>query len=303
MGNNKGEVPAISTSEFDSYLFSDWKPQNYEAYSSFHITRIEYYKKHLKIPVLPHRRAVNFFIFLTKGEVIRSKGLNRFTILPNHFYFLPANQITSLEYISEEVEGFYCHFSSEIFHHRLLKVNLSHDFYFFKFTAFPLVKILNTAKIVESLERLKEKYESGDKKGFETIPFYLLLLFMDIKNQADISPVQNLKKSSALVLTELYVDAIGQFILQKKNVADYAHYLAVTPNHLHKCVKLVTGKSAHNLLSNLRLLEAKVLLKQTNLTIGEIAFKVGKTNQSDFSRFFKSQTGVSPNLYRNPKND
>ena len=73
---------------------------------------------------------------------------------------------------------------------------------------------------------------------------------------------------------------------------------AVTPNHLNKCVKTVTGQSAHDLLSEMILLEAKVMLKQTNLSISEIAFQVGRNEISDFVRFFKSKTGISPGEYR-----
>ena len=59
------------------------------------------------------------------------------------------------------------------------------------------------------------------------------------------------------------------------------------------------GKSAHDVLKEMLLLEAKVLLKQTNLTISEIAYKIGKNEISDFARFFKSQTKMTPSEYRN----
>ena len=74
--------------------------------------------------------------------------------------------------------------------------------------------------------------------------------------------------------------------------------LAVSPNHLNKCVKTVTGKSAHDLLSEMILLEAKVLLKQTSQSVSEIAFQIGRNEISDFVRFFKSKTGMSPGEYR-----
>jgi transcriptional regulator GlxA family with amidase domain len=46
------------------------------------------------------------------------------------------------------------------------------------------------------------------------------------------------------------------------------------------------------------LLEAKVLLKQTSLSISEVAFEVGRNEVSDFVRFFKSNAGMSPGEYR-----
>ena len=64
-------------------------------------------------------------------------------------------------------------------------------------------------------------------------------------------------------------------------------------------MKVSTGKSAHELLEEMRILEAKVLLKQTDLNIADIAYKLGGFDPSDFSRFFKSLTNLTPKQYRN----
>ena len=81
-------------------------------------------------------------------------------------------------------------------------------------------------------------------------------------------------------------------------MAEYAGLLNVSPNHLNKCVKSTTGKSAQDLLSEMVLLEAKVLLRQTSLSVNEIAFRIGKEDSSDFIRFFKSKTNLTPTEYR-----
>ena len=71
---------------------------------------------------------------------------------------------------------------------------------------------------------------------------------------------------------------------------------------MNKCVKSVTGQSAHDLLSEMILLEATVLLKQTSQSVSEIAYHVGRNEISDFVRFFKSKTGMSPGEYRKMAN-
>ena len=91
-------------------------------------------------------------------------------------------------------------------------------------------------------------------------------------------------------------------IYEKKSVQEFADYLSVSPNHLNKSVKITTGKSAHELLEEMRILEAKVLLSQTELSIGEIAFRLGKVDPSDFSRFFRAKTHLTPKQYRNNSN-
>ena len=50
-------------------------------------------------------------------------------------------------------------------------------------------------------------------------------------------------------------------------------------------------------LDDMILLEVKASLKQTTLSISEIAFKIGKDDPSDFSKFFKTKTGLTPKEY------
>ncbi|MFT3737819.1 MAG: helix-turn-helix transcriptional regulator [Breznakibacter sp.] len=51
-------------------------------------------------------------------------------------------------------------------------------------------------------------------------------------------------------------------------------------------------------LNRIRINESKRLLEQTDLNIGEIAYKVGFNNQSHFNRVFKSEFSISPSEYR-----
>ncbi|WP_247235403.1 AraC family transcriptional regulator [Telluribacter sp. SYSU D00476] len=104
--------------------------------------------------------------------------------------------------------------------------------------------------------------------------------------------------TAALRITRKFKHLLSQHIYSHNKVATYASMLSITPDHLNKCVKASTGKTAQELLGDMVVLEAKVLLRQTSLSINEIAFRFSETNSSDFSRFFKSRTGVTPKEYR-----
>jgi AraC-like DNA-binding protein len=51
-------------------------------------------------------------------------------------------------------------------------------------------------------------------------------------------------------------------------------------------------------INRIRISESKRLLTETDLNIGEIAFKVGFNNQSHFNRVFKAVINLSPSEYR-----
>ncbi|WP_409024985.1 helix-turn-helix domain-containing protein [Jiulongibacter sediminis] len=67
---------------------------------------------------------------------------------------------------------------------------------------------------------------------------------------------------------------------------------------MNKCVKKITHKTAQELLNEMIIMEAKSLLKYTDLQVAEVAVRLCNQNPSNFSRFFKSQTGYSPKAYQ-----
>ena len=63
---------------------------------------------------------------------------------------------------------------------------------------------------------------------------------------------------------------------------------------LHKKLKALTGLSASQFRKMVRLQEARKLLMQEDLTIAEVAYKVGYKHPSHFSRDFKGLFGLAP---------
>lgn len=295
MANSENiKIPTVKPSEFDDYLFANWKAPVTSLYENFHVSRIEDYKNHLKLPTPPHRRSVYFLLFLTNGHVVRRKDLTRFELTKNSCFCLSADQITSIDSVSEDASGYYMHFLPEIFNHPNLRIETTKDFPIFSHLNEPHFKIKENEKIIKIFELLIEEHL---KENNRILPLYLVTLLSEIKIHAVLS--ETIKQDASTILTQKYKNALSEFIYSKKTVSEYAEHLAVTPNHLLKCVKNTTGKTAHELLDEMRILESKVLLKQTTKSISEIAEAIGKEDPSDFSRFFKSKTGQTPNQYRN----
>ncbi|WP_281232883.1 helix-turn-helix domain-containing protein [Flavobacterium gelatinilyticum] len=86
--------------------------------------------------------------------------------------------------------------------------------------------------------------------------------------------------------------------LELRTAKDFAARLSVHVNHLNKVLKESTGKTTTELISSRLTNEAKILLKQTDWNISEIAYSLGFEELAHFSNFFKKQTSFTPLAFR-----
>lgn len=87
---------------------------------------------------------------------------------------------------------------------------------------------------------------------------------------------------------------ICQDATSKIHLSDLAQEASLTPSHLQHLFRKNVGRSVKNLMGQLRLIQAERLLKHSNLTVAEIARRVGFEDRSNFHRSFKKQFGVTP---------
>lgn len=296
---NEINIPVIQPNGMDSFHFGgvSWPFSFSKDHNLFHINRLENYRDKLSFPLPPHRKTVYDLIFMTKGKSTRSKGLADYEFGEGQFFFLPPYQITSHEYMSEDAEGFFMHFDLDIFKNFALEKHLN-KFLFLNFLSNPIISVSSEAiePILNIFHRLENLEIDSETKDLELIAFYIFALLKEASlfAESDFKP----QKNAAASLVQRYKEALSQFIYQKQKVGDYADYLNVTPNHLNKCVKNITLKSSQDLLNEMMILEAKSLLKYSNLHIAEIAIKLGNQTPSNFARFFKSKTGMMPKEYK-----
>lgn len=78
----------------------------------------------------------------------------------------------------------------------------------------------------------------------------------------------------------------------------FADKLNVSPNYLSDTLRTLTGQSTQQHIHNKLIEKAKEVLITTNLTVGEIAYKLGFEHPQSFSRLFKIKTNISPLEYR-----
>lgn len=297
-GQEKG-IPTLSSYEISNFHMHqvEWLPIiTNPKHPDFHINKIEDIKDKKNFHVQPHRKIFHDFFFIKKGFSIRTKGLNSYKIEAPAIFFLPAYQITEHKMMSENSEGFYCHFDESIFDF-FPKLILSEQYSFFQYQSNPIISLLpKTISIIETImERLFSLY-MDENYNKNLVSVNLITLFEELK-AVSINTETSKNRKSNFEITKRYKNALTEHIYEFQSISDYANLLNITPNYLNKCVKAALDKTAQDLLKEMLILEAKTLIKHSQLNISEIAVKLCDQTPSNFARFFKKQTGLSPKAY------
>ena len=79
-------------------------------------------------------------------------------------------------------------------------------------------------------------------------------------------------------------------------------YFHLSKPYLSKYIKDKSGKTFGEIVKNVRMKKARTLLKSSNITVENIAEKVGYQNVEHFNRLFKKKYGITPVQFRNGKN-
>jgi signal transduction histidine kinase/ligand-binding sensor domain-containing protein/DNA-binding response OmpR family regulator len=169
--------------------------------------------------------------------------------------------------------------------------------------------ILLTAKSAE--EQKLEGFESG-ANDYITKPFNFEILTSRIRNL--VQQREKLHKKFAgqigVKASELKITSLDEKFIQKAiacveehisepefSVEDLAHELGISRAHFYKKIMMLTGKSPLEFMRMIRLQQAAQLLKKSQLTVAEIAYKVGFNSPKNFARYFRHEYKVLPSVF------
>jgi AraC-like DNA-binding protein len=110
------------------------------------------------------------------------------------------------------------------------------------------------------------------------------------QNSESKAQIHNIEYQTALQFAEL----VEQNYKSLRKVCDYLPLMNTTAKPLSKSMQKTIGKTPKQFIDDRILLEAKRLLVYTNESIKEITFMLGFDEPTNFSKFFREQTGLSP---------
>ena len=239
-------------------------------------------------------------LFCHSGEARIEIDLLEYDIVPNtQVIFLP-NSIVNYSYASPDFSISYITFSNVFFQEATARLDPSF-FHFLKenpaFTL-PAGRTRTINGLIIALEDLYKDKENCFRQ--QILRNYIQSFLLDIYDKTRRIFEQNRPEgiSRQEELFKLFIQLIHKHCLSEREVSFYAQKMFITPRYLSTIVQAVSGETAKNIIDKHVILEIKVLLESTELSIQEIANRLQFPDQSFFGRYFKKHTGISPMNYR-----
>ncbi len=252
-----------------------------------------------------HIQRLNYYslIWIQKGSGIVKADFSEYNFSENTLFAFAPYQPFMLN-SDDDIEATVLHFHPDFFCiHKHQQEVACNGVLFNNIYHPPFVQIdkttENTFKIL--VDQMRTEIQNAALAQYELLISYLKIFLitasrLKTQQQPELLPVTGGSKEP-FILQNLK-NYIELHFKTKHSASDYAELLFVTPKSLSKIIKTHFNKTLTDLISERIIIEAKRELYLTNKTVKEIAYELGYEDEYYFSRFFKNNADVSPQLYR-----
>lgn len=249
-----------------------------------------------------HLQRNNYFtlIWLTNGEGILRTVYSKYNLKKNSMFSFAPYQPFMIQ--GKNCKGIAIYFHSDFFCIHKHHTEVTCDGILFnnihQSPIFPINE--STQQAFENLiENLKKEIKNTSLAQYEMLISYIkILLITASRIKSKITNNKPLTKLEPEKLKQLR-DLIEHQFKTVHLTSEYSNQLNISQKALSKLVKVYYKKSFKKLLTERIIIEAKRELYLTNKTVKEIAYEMGYNDEYYFSRLFKKNTNISPQLYRN----
>jgi AraC family transcriptional regulator, transcriptional activator of pobA len=255
---------------------------------------------------MPYNRRAYYKISLIKGRCTTEYADKTIEIEENALLFATPKVPYHWLPKDDKLSGHFCIFTSEFLVKNKSGIELD-ELPIFQAGGYPVFQLSNKEikDIAAIFRKMQEEIASDYAYKYDLLRNYVIEL---IHYGQKLQPlgVSDVVSNATSRVTSLFiellerqfpVDQVGQRLMLR-TAKDYADRLAIHVNHLNKVLKESTGKTTTEIISRRIVQEAKILLKQTDWNISEIAYSLGFEEVAHFSNFFKKQTNLAPVVFR-----
>lgn len=233
----------------------------------------------------PYRVAEGRVLLITSGKAVYQMNMTDYTLLPSTAFVVPAGFIVVIKSVSSD------------FNIQAMSIKDLDETTLFPEVTRITLDYNDFHRIMGFIDLL---WEVAHSQSFSLPEIHYLQKAMleDLRHIHDINGHDPTSQPSHTqkVFSD-FVGLVNKYGAREHHVAFYADKLFITPNRLSNLVKQQSGDTVMQWINRAIILEAKVMLRHSDMKNYEIAEHLNFPNASFFNKFFKKQTGQTPLEY------
>lgn len=273
---------------------------------AFTINNLKDLHPNLPFKSIGYRPSYFSFLFVKDAKGKYTTDDVSFQTGPGTVYFTNPGHFKSFEWY--EIDEVFLITFTESFLKENIKPDIFEEFPFLLAeTVQPKVLTKETFQEFEGLCcQMAREYKGQSTYKLKIVGSLMMILLLKIKDHfwRDYNPIYEGNRGSQIVknfkknLESHFRELVKGNTKQAFRVQDFADLQNLHASYLNNVIKSKTGKSVSTWMMEKTISEAKTLLQNADISVKEIAYRLGFSEVSHFSNYFKKNTDQSPAAYR-----
>ncbi len=265
---------------------------------SFYIERLETHLEKHQFISKPHNHDFYLLLYINKGGGEHIIDFKRYTISLCSFFLMTPGQVHSWN-LEDGTDGYILFFKPSFYAMHTLEKNLYGFPFFCLLNSNPHVIINDDQrKIIDFVtSQMYFEFASQTSTDLRILRSYLEILLLKLSQSFPVEETDSFKDSVSFKIRKLG-QLIEKHYVKMKQPRQYADLMSLSASYLNSICKQKLGKTLSDLISERIILEAKRLLSYTDLNVNQVASHLSYSDTSYFIRFFKKQTNLTPEQFK-----
>jgi AraC-like DNA-binding protein len=238
----------------------------------------------------PHRHEFYSIIWVTSGKGTHQVDFKTYPALPGTVFFISPEQVHQLN-MDGRHDGAVLLFTTNFLEQFSTGTNwLRQSGFFFRCDdVTPLLLNQSTeSQLKDCIKQIELEFQQKQDGYLDVIGALLKIFLLQCQRQSnEQAPIHTERHRSASALVKKFKNLLDEKYAQWHMVSNYAAGMNITPNYLNEILNAETGRNAKDMILSRIMLEAKRYAIHSEISVKELAFKLGFEDPAHFSKLFK----------------
>ncbi len=253
-----------------------------------------------EIPFRPHRLSFYGILFTLEGEGFHFIDFNKYPYKKGAVIFMSKEQVHGFER-NEKRDAYLLTFTERFLEKSQMAPNLVELLSLFNYHLYnPVLQLSEEGYTMLKglIYQIRDEYAKEEDVFSEKIIHSLLKIFLCFceryRREVQSNTIEHYYKGEF----ENFQKLLKEHILKTRKVQFYAHEMGCSTKKLNRITYKIIEQPAKRYINKMLVLEIKRFLMNTSLSIKEISFKCHFEAPTNFVKYFKTYTGLTPKEFR-----